>query len=82
MTRRNDVQDATGRLYYDSGRGTLLATPGQAGSANTTTGVPTNGITGFAPGCIFINFLNNGTSNQNVYVNTGSFTSATWTAIA
>jgi hypothetical protein len=71
MSRRHDVQDATGRLVYLPGRGTLQAW----GST-----VPTNGQTGFAPGCLYQNLA--GTAGSVLYVNTGTFTSSTWLNIA
>lgn len=80
MSRRHDVQDATGRIEYLAGRGTLRAWSSDTGANNTTTGVPINGVTGFAPGCIFQNLK--GTAGSVLYVNVGTFASATWLNIA
>ena len=60
--------------------GHLIGIPTRPGeSCTATTGVPTNSITGFAKGALFINFL--GTVGSLLYVNTGSSTSTTWTNI-
>jgi len=67
MSRRQDIQDATGRVEYLAGRGTLQA---------WGTAAPTNGVTGFAPGCQWQDI-----KNGKVYVNSGvgaSFTNAQW----
>lgn len=70
MSRRHDVQDATGRVEYLSGRGTLEA---------WGTGAPTSGAPGFAPGCIY-HRVDGGVSTA-LYVNEGTFSSATWVAL-
>lgn len=70
MSRRHDVQDATGRIEYISGRGTIQA---------WGVGAPSNGKTGFAPGCIYHNVT--GTTGSALYVNVGTFTSSSWTLI-
>ncbi len=68
MSRRHDLQEATGRIEYYAGRGTLQA---------WGTAAPTNSVTGFAPGCIFQDLV-----NGNIYQNVGTFASTTWTAFA
>ncbi len=67
MSKRHDVQDATGRIEFISGRGTLQA---------WGVGVPSNSAPGFAPGCIYHNVA--GTAGTTFYINTGTVTSATW----
>lgn len=71
MSRRHDLQDATGRIEYLPGRGTIQA---------WGSGAPTNGQTGFAPGCTYQNL--SGAAGSAFYVNTGTFTSSTWLNIA
>lgn len=71
MSRRRDIQDATGRLQYLAGRGTLEA---------WGTGAPTNSATGFAPGCIYHRV--DGTANTALYVNEGTFSSSSWKPLA
>lgn len=70
MSRRHDIQEATGRIEYLSGRGTVEA---------WGVGAPINGATGFAPGCLWHNVT--GGANTSAYLNEGTFTSATWVPI-
>jgi hypothetical protein len=70
MSRRHDIQDATGRLVYLPGRGTVQA---------WGTGAPTNSAPGFAPGCIYHRL--DGGAGTGIYVNEGTFASATWVAL-
>ncbi len=81
-TTRDDVQDATGKRTFISGRGFMRAFPMDANSGDYTavTGVPTNGKVGYAPGCLWQNYL--GTAGTILYVNTGTAASSTWLAIA
>src|ERR1035441_5747477 len=74
---RLDRQDATGRSGYMPGRGNTDGFPMHSGGDFTAgTGVPLNGIQGFIPGAIFRNFL--GSNGTTLYVNVGTFASATW----
>ena len=70
MSRRHDVQDATGRIEYLSGRGTLEA---------WGTGAPTNSVAGFAPGCIY--HRGDGAAGTALYLNEGTFSSSTWVPV-
>jgi hypothetical protein len=77
---RVDLQGGVDRYLFLSGWGHMLGLPTRPGTSSTaTTGVPTNGIAGFAPGALFLNFK--GTTGSLVYANSGSNTSATWTNI-
>jgi hypothetical protein len=67
-------------LVPGSGLLAIMATVGLVGANNVTTGVPTNGISGYAPGCLFINSI--GSAGSLVYTNVGTSTSATWLNIA
>lgn len=74
MSRRYDVQTAEGpaaTLHDYRGYGVLQA-------AGYTT--PTNGVVGYAPSCLWHNLA--GTVGTLIYVNTGTFASATWLNIA
>jgi hypothetical protein len=71
MSRRHDIQDATGRIEYLAGRGTIQAWGAAA---------PTGGTAGFAPGCLYHNLA--GTLGSVLYVNVGTFTSSNWVNIA
>lgn len=75
MSRRRDVQDATGRLEYISGLGTTRAWGNLIGASDSS-GNPINGVTGFAPSCTWQNPHNGG-----IWVNLGTFTSAAWVRI-
>lgn len=72
MSRRTDIQDATGRIEYLAGRGTLQAW-GTGVGASQANGNPTNGVTGFAPGCTWQNLF-----NGTIWINIGTFISAQW----
>lgn len=79
---RLDIQTSVDRLMLCPGYGYLLGLPANPGvTSDASTGVPTNGVAGFAPGAIFINYKSSGGSTH-LYVNTGTVTSATWTALA
>ena len=68
------------RLFFLPGYGCLIGLPTRSGESSTvTTGVPTNGIAGFAKGALFLNVK--GSAGSLLYSNTGSNTSATWTNI-
>lgn len=67
MAARTDIQDATGRLQYLPGKGQLHA---------WGSGVPTDGVQGFAPSCIYQNV--DGTAGSTFYVNIGTFLSSNW----
>lgn len=78
---RLDLEAAVDRYMYLPGIGHMMGLPTRPGTSSTaTTGVPTNGIQGFAPGATFHNFK--GSVGSLLYVNTGTFASATWTNIA
>lgn len=77
---RLDINSAVDRLFYINGIGHLMGFPTRPGTSSTvTTGVPTNGIGGFAPSAVFWNWK--GSAGSLFYINSGSFTSATWTNI-
>ncbi len=77
---RFDIDSAVDRDSFVNGRGHLRGFPTHPGeSSAATTGIPTNGITGFAPGAMFFNYK--GSLGTLVYVNTGTNASATWIAI-
>ena len=82
MARRQDVQSADGivAMVNSGGLNVLIASaPGVPGTYNATTGVPVNGIPGYAKSCLFINTL--GTTGSALYYNSGDATSATWTLL-
>ncbi len=75
-----DIQSGVDRLFRIVGYGHLLGLPTRPGSSSTdVTGVPTNGIKGFAKSALFLNFK--GSIGSYVYANTGTYASATWTNI-
>jgi hypothetical protein len=70
MSRRHDLQD---------GRGVQLASTGTSGPGSdfvTADTTPTNTAKGFNPGCLWQN--RKGTAGSVLYVNQGTFASATW----
>jgi len=67
VSRRHDIQDATGRIEYLPGRGTVQAWGSSA---------PTDSVAGFAPGCIYHNLA--GTAGSTLYSNIGTFSSSNW----
>ncbi len=69
--RRHTLQDGTGILASKPPVGTLII---------YQTAAPTNGQTGFATGCIWIN--TSGTAGAILYLNQGTASSTTWLAIA
>lgn len=71
MSKRHDLQDATGRIEYYAGRGTIQAWG--PGTNTAGTGTPTNATAGFAPGCIWHDLV-----NGNLYLNVGTFSAAVW----
>lgn len=79
---RDDIQDATGKRSFLPGYGHLRAWPGHANSGDYTagTGVPSNGKTGYAVGCLWQNTL--GSVGSALYANVGTNTSTTWVNIA
>ncbi len=78
---RSDVQSGVDRDMFVQGQGCMRGWPTLPGTSSAaTTGVPTNGIQGFAPGALFQNFK--GSVGSLLYINTGTFASATWTNIA
>lgn len=79
-TTRGDVQSGVDRDMFISGVGHMRGFPTRPGTSSTvTTGVPTDGIAGFAPGALFQNFK--GGIGTLLYINRGTNTSATWVAI-
>jgi hypothetical protein len=76
---RFDLDSGVDRLIYYPGQGHALGLPTRPGTSSAaTTGVPTNGIQGFMPGAIFINFK--GVTGTAFYINVGTFASAQWVA--
>lgn len=78
---RLDLPLGVDRFGFIPPYGHLFGIPTRSDTANLTTGVPTNGKAGWAPGAVFFNFLSSG-AGTCLYVNTGSKTSTTWTNIA
>lgn len=77
---RRQIGTGEGRYDFNPGHGYMLGLPERASDCNLTTGVPTNGVAGFAPAAIWQNWL--GTIGSLIYVNSGTVTSTTWTNIA
>lgn len=78
---RLDIDTAVDRLMFVDGIGHLMGRPTRSGESSTiTTGVPTNGIAGFAPGALFYN--HKGSVGSVLYVNVGTNASATWVNLA
>jgi hypothetical protein len=78
---RFDIDSSVDRLMFMNNYGHLIGLPTRPGTSSAaTTGVPTAGIAGFAPGAIFIN-VKSTTLGTFLYCNTGTNTSATWTNI-
>ncbi len=74
---RNDIQSGVDRDNLMPGIGHMRGFPTRPGeSSAATTGVPTAGIAGFAPGALFHNFK--GSVGSLLYVNRGTVSSATW----
>lgn len=74
---RFDIDSGVDRLMFVNGQGHLIGLPTRPGTSSTAiTGVPTNGIAGFAPGANFYNFK--GGPGTALYVNIGTVTSAQW----
>lgn len=74
---RLDIQAGVDRLLFISGVGHMIGLPTRPGVSSTAvTGVPTDGIAGFAPGAMFLNFK--GSAGSAHYVNIGTATSANW----
>ena len=69
---RFDIDSAVDRLMFVNGWGHLLGLPTRPGTSSAaTTGIPTNGILGFAPGALFYNFKST-TLGTRLYVNVGN----------
>lgn len=74
---RFDVDSAVDRLMFLNGIGHLIGLPTRPGGSSTaTTGVPTNGVQGWAPGALFHNFK--GSGSTALYFNAGTFLSSLW----
>jgi len=71
MSKRHDIQEATGVVMRLAPVGVMYII------ASTT---PTASAAGFGHGCVWVNTA--GGANTTFYVNTGTNTSATWTALA
>jgi hypothetical protein len=71
MSSRHKVQDATGVINHQTPDGILQIVQRAA---------PSNGVAGYAPGCLWQNVA--GTAGSVLYVNQGTYTSATWLNIA
>lgn len=78
MTTWLDIQAAVDRLMNVAGRGRLIGLPALSASSNAS-GVPTNGLQGWAPSAIWFNYK--GSIGSFFYVNTGTFASSTWTNV-
>ena len=74
---RLDIDSGVDRLMFINNQGHMIGLPTRPGTSSAaTTGVPTNGIAGFAPGALFLNFK--GSSGSVLYSNIGTNASATW----
>lgn len=62
--------------HFTDVRGKLIDLPGEGIILASLKAAPTASAAGYAKGCVFID-----RTNGNVYKNTGTVTSATWTAI-
>lgn len=78
---RLDIDSAVDRLLFINGQGHLIGLPTSPATSNPTTGVPTNGVAGFATGALFFNFKA-ATLATATYINSGTQASATWNAIS
>ncbi len=79
--QRLDIDPGVDRLMFVPGYGHLIGLPTRPGTSSTvTTGVPTDGVAGFAPGAIFMNFK--GAAASAFYVNNGTNASANWLNLA
>ena len=58
------------------GRGDLLANSAGQSLFHYDSAAPSNGVSGYAVGCIWMNY--SGTAGTIFYVNQGTTTSATW----
>jgi hypothetical protein len=76
---RFDIDSAVDRLGFVNGRGHLWGFPNNAATANLTTGVPINGLIGWAPGAIWYNFK--ATVPPMFYINQGTSASSLWTPL-
>ncbi len=78
---RFDIDSSVDRLMFVNGKGHMLGYPTRPGqSSAATTGIPTDGIAGFAPGAMFQNFK--GSVGSALYVNIGTNASSNWLNIA
>lgn len=83
---RLDIQASVDRFMFVAGLGHMLGFPARPGESSTAvTGVPINGIAGFAPGATFHNWK--GSVGSALYVNVGSNgyganAGATWVNVA
>lgn len=78
---RDDIQDATGRRTFyaggsSAGGGSLRGFPMRSTDCTLSSGVPTNGSTGFLPGATWQNYR--GSTGSVFYINVGTVTSAIW----
>ncbi len=78
---RFDIGSGVDRLLKVDGQGHMIGLPTRPGTSSAaTTGVPTDGIAGFATGALFLNFK--GGVATALYVNQGTNTSTNWLNIA
>lgn len=78
---RADIGNSVDRDTFVVGYGHMRGFPTRPGvSSAATTGVPTDGIAGFATGAIFQNFK--GGAGTALYVNIGTKTSTNWLNLA
>ena len=70
----------SGPLNKHDGTNELLSIPGVGILLAAGTTVPTDGVAGYAPGCIFIDL--DGSAGSRLFCNDGSVTSADFDAIS
>lgn len=77
---RFDIDSGVDRLMMQNNYGHVLAFPSRPGTSSAaTTGVPTNGTAGWAPGALFHNYK--GGPGTSLYVNVGTNLSSLWIAL-
>lgn len=75
------VIEAVGQRHFVAGHGHVLARPAlfNAADYDSATGIPNDGVTGYATGCFWQNYL--GTKGSLLYLNVGDQDSAIWVNI-
>jgi hypothetical protein len=79
MARRLTIQSPEGLISRVAKRGAFSAFPGNA-ATYTGSGIPVNGLVGYAPGCIWHNDLCT-TLGQYLYLNIGTQANSLWTPL-